>query len=106
MPDRILPTPEKFASCPGDGKILDFYANQFESVYILLHPFLKPISIEFDRFRPETWPSKKDIIEGCKGVSWHEILTLTNLESLSDIDVGLRTSIGGLKKKYSNQEWQ
>jgi len=103
MRDRVLPTPEKFASCPYDEKILDFYKGQFDSVYVLLHPFLRPTSIDIGRFCPAKWPEKHDIIDGCDPISWREILSLTGLENLSDIDIGLRTAIGGLNDEASNQ---
>jgi len=104
MTDKVLPTPEKFASCPYDGKILPFYEGQFESVYVLLHPFFKPIKLDIERFCPSEWPEKHEIIDGCDPVSWNEVLNLTGLQSLSDIDIGLRTSIGGLNKELSNEE--
>jgi len=105
MTEKILPTPEKFASCPYDGKILEFYAGQFESVFIILHPFMEPADIEEERFCPEKWPSKIEIIEGCKPISWKQVLTLTGLTKLADVDVGLRTIIGGLRKDLSNHEF-
>lgn len=104
MTERVLPIPEKFASCPHEGKILPFYEGQFEAVYVILHPFLKPTSLDIERFRLDKWPTKQEIIDGCSAISWQEILTLTNLSSLADIDVGLRSCIGGIKKDLSNKE--
>jgi len=52
MKDRVLPTPEKFASCPYDEKILPFYEGQFEAVNVMLHPFLKPFNLDIERFCP------------------------------------------------------
>ncbi len=105
MTDRVLPTPEKFASCPYDEKILPFYEGQFDCVYVLLHPFLKPTAIDIGRFCPSEWPDKHEIINGCDSISWQEIIGLSGLNSLSDIDIGLRTSIGGLKKELSNEQF-
>lgn len=104
MANRVLPTPEKFASCPYDEKILQFYEGQFEAVYVLLHPFLESATLDLERFCPEKWPTKQEIIAGCTPINWQEILRLTGLPALSDIDVGLRTSIGGLHKDRSNQQ--
>ncbi|WP_342630607.1 DUF2711 family protein [Marinobacter alkaliphilus] len=103
MTERVLPTPEKFASCPYDEKILPFYDGQFDCVYVLLHPFFKPTNIGIERFCPSGWPSKHEIIDGCRPVSWHEVLELTGLKTLSDLDIGLRTSIGGLNKNLANK---
>ena len=105
MTDRVLPTPEKFASCPYDGKVLPFYEGQFDCIYVLLHPFFKPTSIDIERFCPSEWPDKHEIIHGCDAISWQEVLELLGLNSLSDIDIGLRTNIHGLKKEFSNEQF-
>ena len=105
MTDRVLPKPEQYASCPYDEKILEFYKGQFDSVFILLHPFVYPKSIDIERFCPEKWPSKWDIIKDCEAVSWERILELTDLRSLSEVDIGLRTSISGLKKEIANETY-
>lgn len=103
MTDRVLPTPEKFASCPSDEKILPFYQGQFEAVYVMLHPFIKPTKFNGDRFYADKKPTKQEVIDGCSAISWQEILRLTKLSNLAAIDIGLRTSIGGIKKALSNR---
>ena len=47
---RTLPQPDKFASCPYDGKILSYYAGFFEAVFIILPPFLRPETDKLDCF--------------------------------------------------------
>lgn len=105
MDNRVLPQPEKFASCPYDEKILDFYKGQFDSVFVLLHPFFYPRKSNIDRVFPEHCPSKLEIIETCESVSWKRIIELTELSSFAQIDVGLRTSIHGLKKEIANEDY-
>lgn len=56
-----------------------------------------------DRFCPEKWPSKQELIGGAEPISWKEVLELTGLATLDQIDIGLRTSIGGLNPKYANE---
>jgi hypothetical protein len=34
--ERICPAPDVFATCPSDGKILEYYKDTFEAVYVLL----------------------------------------------------------------------
>lgn len=49
MTERDLPPspePDKYASCPLDGRVLDYYKGAFDSVYVLLHPFERPRSTE------------------------------------------------------------
>lgn len=100
---RVLPTPEKFASCPYDEKILPFYEGQFDSVYVLLHPFLKPKEMDIELFYSSEWLTKQETIDTCEPISWYEVLKLAKLQNLSEIDVGLRTSIMGIKKELSNE---
>jgi hypothetical protein len=103
MTKRILPSPDIFASCPQDGKILEYYAGTFEAVYVSLHPFIKPISIDKAEFKPDTYPSRANIVRNCSPVSWSEVAQLAGLPSLAAVDVGLRTGIRGLKDEFQNQ---
>jgi hypothetical protein len=52
---------EKYASCPREAGILDFYAGQFEAVFVLLHPFIHPRNIDATHdFTPSRWPTKRE----------------------------------------------
>jgi hypothetical protein len=88
-----------------DGNILSYYDGVYESVFILLHPFINPVSISKEVFKPDTYPDTLTIAKECDGVSWSEIMTLTGLPSFSAIDIGLRTRIGGLKKTLASEEF-
>lgn len=103
--ERILPAPDLFAVCPQRGKILEFYNGQFESVYVLLHPFIRAVSIDKDLFYPDTYPSKVEILEHCAPVMWSEIVSITGLLDVNALDIGLRTGILGLNPEYSNLEY-
>jgi hypothetical protein len=105
MTERVLPTPDAFATCPSDGNILAYYAGTFESVYILFHPFIKPVSIEAEQFSPLAYPDRSSILKNCQPVSWAEVAKLAMLPSMAAVDVGLRTSIGGLKNEFVNQDY-
>ncbi len=98
MTERQLPIPDKFASCPSDGKVLDHYSGQFDSVYVLLSPFFRPTSIPMERFSPVEWPPKQELIGGAEPIAWNTVLEMSGLKTLSEIDIALRTSIGGLTK--------
>lgn len=97
--------PDIYATCPSDGKVLDYYAGTFEAVYVLLNPFIRPITISIDAFKPEFYPERSTIVATCKAVPWSEVEDLAGLPSLSAIDIGLRTQIGGLKEKYAVKEY-
>lgn len=102
---RELPAPDLFAACPYDGRILEFYKRQFECVFVLLHPFIKPLSIDPKFFYPGTYPSKTDILANCVAVRWTEAITLSSLVDVNQLDIGLRTAIGGLKAEFSNSDY-
>ena len=106
MTKRTLPKSDLYASCPHDEKILGYYKGQFDAVFILLHTFINPKNIDIDNFCPEKWPNKHEIIEDCKSVSWEEIIKTSNLNHISEIDIGLRGSIGGIKKEFSNKHFE
>jgi hypothetical protein len=105
MTERILPTPDVFATCPSDGKILEYYAGTFEAVYVVLHPFIKAVSISGDQFTPSTYPERSTIVDSCRPVSWAEVAAKAALPSIAAVDIGLRTMIGGLKAEFSNREY-
>ncbi len=46
MTKRVMPAPDRYASCPYEGSVLDYYRECFESAFVFLHPFVRPISID------------------------------------------------------------
>ncbi|PGS46521.1 DUF2711 family protein [Bacillus sp. AFS041924] len=102
---RMLPEPHRYSVCaPADMSIKEFYKGVFEEVFIFYHPFIKPISIDYDVFNPETYPSKNDIEKNCEMVTWKQFLNISGIESYKHLDIGLRTLISGLRDKYQNEE--
>jgi hypothetical protein len=77
MTKRIVPSPEKFASCPNSGLILEYYQGHFDAVFVLLSPFFKPTSFDIKRLDNNDWGDKHQMIEGCETVSWQQVLELT-----------------------------
>lgn len=105
MAERILPPSDAFATCPFEGRVLDYYAGTFEAVYVLLHPFIKTVSIDKEQFKPSTYPSRPSIVRNCAPVSWAEIAKRAELPSIAAVDIGLRTRILGLKAELSNRQY-
>ncbi|HUF03997.1 MAG TPA: DUF2711 family protein [Aridibacter sp.] len=83
--------------------ILKFYENRFESVYVFLHPFIRPISIDIDRFNPSGYPRKLEILENCEAVEWKWVIENSDFRNIQEIDIGLRTLISGLREEVGNQ---
>jgi Protein of unknown function (DUF2711) len=105
MSERILPEPDRFATCPTVGKVLNYYGGTFDAVYVLLHPFIHPISIAKELFKPSSYPDRRSIIANCEPVPWTRVMSLSNLPSIAAIDIALRTNIGGLKKELNNEAY-
>jgi hypothetical protein len=103
--ERICPAPDVFATCPSDGKILEYYKDTFEAVYVLLHPFIKAVSIGKEQFNPGTYPGRSSIVANCAPVTWKDVCRKADLPSISAVDIGLRTRILGLKEEFRNQEY-
>ena len=47
MKENNVLIPKIYASYPYDGKILEYYQGGFESVYIVLHPFYRGVTLNF-----------------------------------------------------------
>jgi hypothetical protein len=105
MAERVLPAPDAFATCPLDGRILEYYAGTLEAVFVLLHPFIDAAAIGTDQFKPGTYPSRAFIAKNCRAVSWEEVAKEAGLPSIAAVDIGLRTSILGLKQEFQNQDY-
>lgn len=104
-PERVLRILDAFATCPHDGKVLKYYKSVFEAAYVLLHPFIKPVSVGKEQFRPETYPTRSNIIKNCNAVPWGDVVTKAGLPSMKAVDIGLRSMILGLRKDLCNEDY-
>lgn len=105
--DSDAPEPDRYAVCANAGSpILEFYRGVFDSCFVLLHPFIRPTTIPIARFCSDSYPSKMEIKNGADPVPWRHILEVSNLQSLAQIDIGLRTGICGLREGNENQDFE
>ncbi len=70
-----------------DIPILDFYKGYYDTVYIMLHPFYR----------------KNEQGNITQLISWQEFISLAGFKDIDQLDIALRNSIGGLKKKWENK---
>ena len=105
METRVLPEPDRFATCPDDGKILEYYRGVFEAVFVSLHPFIKPFPASRTLFESPTLPDRATVAAHCEAVPWSAIMQLTGLPSLSAVDIGLRTGIHALNKGFAREDY-
>lgn len=52
------------AVTPPLGLVLEYYSGIYESVYVILSPFIKPLTIDPQMFYPGTYPKKRDLLRG------------------------------------------
>ena len=105
MKTRILPAPDRNIVCAAvDIPILDFYRDYYDSVYVILHPFIKVTALNKIDFNKGNWPTKAQITKHTEKLNWKEFIEISGLGNIKRLDVALRTSIGGLKKQYENKE--
>jgi hypothetical protein len=102
---RVLPEPHKYAVCaPEDMPVKDFYRGFYSEVFIFYHPFIKPVTLDYELFNPQTYPGKNEILENCELVTWKQFLSLSGIENHCRLDIGLRTQVLGLKKQFADEE--
>lgn len=101
---RLLPEPHRYAICAPEGMpIKEFYTGLFEEVFVFFHPFIKAKTNDFDLFNPDTDKSRNELQKNCEKLTWTQFLTLTGIDSYKQLDIGLRTSISGLREEYQDQ---
>ncbi|MGN7400001.1 DUF2711 family protein [Cytobacillus praedii] len=101
---RVFSNPQRFAVCAPDGlPIKEYYKEVFEEIFVFYHPFIKPESIDYELFKPDTYPNRNEIRENCVVVTWKQFLKLSGIESFRKLDVGLRTNINGLREEYQDE---
>ncbi|WP_144513926.1 DUF2711 family protein [Bacillus sp. FJAT-22090] len=102
---RVAPLPHRYAVCAPEGMpIKTFYKDVFEEVFIFYHPFIKPKTIAYELFMPENYPSRSEISEHCEKITWKQFLELSGIQNFQHLDIGLRTLILGLNKKFANED--
>lgn len=102
---KILPESHHYASCPDeDIPLKTYYKGFFDEVYICFHPFIKPVSMDYNIFSQDTWITKKEILKHCEAISWSTIIKELNLSGIKQLDKVLRLSILGLGKKHEDPD--
>ncbi|MET3575605.1 DUF2711 family protein [Bhargavaea ullalensis] len=102
---RYFPEPHRYAVCTSaDVPIKTFYSGVFNEVFIFFHPFIRPVGVDPENYFPQTCPHKSEMIKHAEAVSWKAFRRLSGIGSNRELDIGLRTRIGGLIKKFADPE--
>ena len=87
--------PEPFVYPPYGEPLVEAYGGRFESVFIVLHPFLRvPESLAWSATRQ--YPGDAQILARASKCAWGEVATQTGMTSCARINQALLTSIGSL----------
>jgi hypothetical protein len=105
MKENNVLLPEIYASYPYDGKILEYYQGVFESVYIVLHPFYRGVTLNLSTESFEDWPEDEVLRQGCEIIPWKKVIELTDFENISQIDIGLRALTRDLDLNERNKNY-
>ena len=87
--------PESFVYPPYDIPLVEAYGGLFESVFVVLHPFLRvPESLSWNVTRQ--YPDDTQIVALGTRYPWTEVATQTGLNSYARVNQALLTSTGSL----------
>ena len=108
MEKEIRPEPKIAAnirSPSADISILEYYKPYYDAAFIILHPFIKIVN-ESRLYSDgnNKMPTKNNYMKYTEGVSWQEFLEISGLKSINQLDIALRSLIGGLVEEHRNEE--
>ncbi len=87
--------PDRFTYPPCDEPLLGAYDGRFESVFVVLHPFVR-MPEQYARRQPRQYPADGLILaEGAK-CSWAKVIAETGLGNCAHLNQALLTSTGAL----------
>lgn len=103
MKRSVLPASDVYASCPDGGNILAYYKGVFEAAFVLLNPFIRPAETGAHILDPDADLGWHEWYANCTPVPWSHVQHLSGLRTFAEIDIALRTQIGGLRREYANK---
>ena len=83
----ILQTPiqNDIVELDNNPTIREFH-SEYESTFVILHPFLKIKDGHTIKFETGNWPSKKQITEQTNPITWTEIINKAKLKDINELD--------------------
>ena len=108
--NRKLPSMDRHTiGPPADIPILKYYEGIFDTVFVSLNPFAQILDSSnytlenfWEEDLNETW--KQHLLKNTNPVTWKNIVEISSLKNINEIDIALRTSILGLNLDKQNYE--
>jgi hypothetical protein len=84
---------------PYDAPLLDAYGHRFESVYVILHPFVS-VPEELAWKATKQYPSDEQILSAGAKCSWASVAAQTGIRTCDKMNQALLTSIRSVKDEF------
>ena len=89
---------ERLVYPPYDAPLAEAYGGRFESVYVILHPFLGvPESLAWKTVKQ--YPSDEQILSWGAKIPWSSVAAQTGLSTCAKVNQALLTSIGSISEE-------
>jgi hypothetical protein len=97
----ILVTVEysRFIYPPYDAPLVEAYGNRFESVFVILHPFVR-VPDQLAWKTTKQYPTDEQILSLGEKSPWAHVAAKTGLHDCAKLNQALLTSIGAIKKEF------
>lgn len=94
---------EQFKYPAYERPLLEPYGGRFESVFVMLHPFVRvPQHLAWKNV--QSYPDDKQILAEGRKCSWTDVCTQTGLSNCAKLNHALLTSIGSISKELADFE--
>lgn len=92
---------DQFVYPPCDAPLVDAYGGRFESLYVILHPFVRvPDRLAWRQTR--TYPSEEQIAAVGEKVRWAEVAEQTGMRGAAGLNHALLTSIAAIYPEFGD----
>lgn len=88
---------------PYDGPLIEAYDSRFESVFVVLHPFVR-VPEELAWRATRQYPNDEQTLAAGAKCTWAEVALETRLRSCAKVNQALLTSIGSIADDVSDFE--
>jgi hypothetical protein len=92
---------EEFVYPPSDAPLAEAYQGRFESLYVILHPFVRvPDKLAWRATR--AYPSEEQIAAAGEKIHWAEVASQTGMRGAAGLNHALLTSIAAIYPEFGD----
>ena len=94
---------ERYLYPPYDAPLADAYSNHFESVFVILHPFIR-VPDHLSWKATKQYPTDEQILTQGAKCTWAHVATKTGLHDCAKLNQALLTSIGAIGEELRDYQ--